>query len=372
VGVRLLALVQKPRGRAPNQRFRIEQWDRHLRDDHGVEVDLLPFESEALSAILYEPGRRAEKALLVLRDFVRRAGALGTARRYDGVLVLREAALLGPPVYEWLLARERIPLIYDFDDAIWTTAPEQTANSAYSWLHFRRKTATITRLAAAVTVGNAFLGRWASQFNRRVSIVPTSIDLDAYPVQPALPPPGPSRPFVIVWSGTFSTLAHLETVRPAIEALARRRPVCMRVICDRPPARPFAGATNDFVRWTAEREAVDIGHGHVGIMPLPDLEFMHGKCGCKALQYMGAGLPAIVSPIGVNADIVANGENGLFATAMDDWINALEALASSTDLRQRFARAGRATVEAGFSARTSAGKFAAAVRAALGAPPPRS
>jgi glycosyltransferase involved in cell wall biosynthesis len=363
--LRALIVVDKAPGVAPGQRFRIEQWAPHLRNEHGIEVDYRPFESPALTRVLYERGRSIEKAVLLLRDTVRRRSIVSLARQYDVVVIYRDAALIGPPLYEWLISRTGIPIVYDFDDAIWTT-PARTvlsANDAFRVLKFVRKTATICRMADVVTVGNAYLASWAREHNREVRVVPTSIDLDAYPLQPPRPEGGP---FTVVWSGTFSTLEHLEEARAPLEALAKRRPVRLNVICDRPLPRPMAGVEMRFTPWKAEEEALSIGTGHVGIMPMPDDEFARGKCGCKALQYMAAGRAAVASPVGVNSDIIRHGENGLLASSVREWTDALDVLASSSALRERIAAAGRKTVEERFSARRSAALFADAIRVAVG------
>src|SRR3954465_3002165 len=98
-------------GRAPGQRFRFEQWAPRLKRDHGIELDLVPFESPELSALLYKPGHVAAKAALVSRDFFRRARVVPLSKNYDAVLVVREAALIGPAIYERLIARRRTPII---------------------------------------------------------------------------------------------------------------------------------------------------------------------------------------------------------------------------------------------------------------------
>jgi len=97
---------------------------------------------------------------------------------------------------------------------------------------------------------------------------------------------------------------------------------------------------------------------HVGIMPVADTRYALGKCGCKALQFMAAGRPTIVSPVGVNGEIVRDGENGLHARSSAEWVEAFERLAASRALRAKLAEAGRRTVEAGFSAEVAAARFA--------------
>ena len=366
--IRLLALVHKPSGLAPGQRFRLEQWAPHLEARHDIRMEFAPFESPRLTEILYRPGHRIEKAARLLRDTWRRRRVLSDARGYDGVVVFREAASLGPAVYERLLARSSVPLLFDFDDAIWIPAVGG-ANGVFSYLHFAGKTATICRLSGAVTAGNEYLASYARRHSDSVFVVPTSIDLSRYPVHPGLPA---DAPFTVTWSGSFSTLKHLDHARAALEAFARRRAFVLRVICDRPPARAMDGVETVYVPWRESGEAEALGAAHVGIMPLPDDPFARGKCGLKGLQYMAVGLPALLSPVGVNSDIIDDGRNGLLAKSTADWVEALERLADSPDLRSKLAAAGRRTVEERYSAEVSAARFAEAVRHALGSRAPRA
>lgn len=369
---RVLAFVHKPKGISPGQRFRLEQWEPHLRGRHGIELDFEPFESAELTELLYQPGRVREKASLMVADFWRRRLAVLRAERYDAAVLYREVASLGPAIYERVLAHRRVPVVLDFDDAIWLPTPSgpRSVNGRFSRLRFAGKTRTIARLASAVTVGNTYLAEWSRRFCRDVTVVPTTIDLARYSVQPSL---RNRDRFVIVWMGSFSTLKYLELVRRPIERLAAERRVEVRVVCDRPFEPGFAGATNTFVRWTADGEARDIGQAHVGIMPLDDTEYSRGKCACKALQYMAAGRACVVAPVGVNADIVKHGVNGLLAADDAEWYEALRALAEDEALRDRLALRGRATVEDGFSSEVGAAAFAEVIeRVARAAPGYRS
>lgn len=359
---RLLVLANKAEGIAPGQRYRFEQWGPYLEREHGITLDLLPFESPRLTEILYRPGHTAQKVAWTAYDFLRRAKVLRIASRYDGILLFREAALLGPAIYEHLLAAIGKPIIYDFDDAIWSPG-QAWKNGIFSRLRFPGKTSAICKLAAAVTVGNDYLADYASQRNGKVFVVPSTIDLLEYP---PIPEPVDEGKFIVCWTGSTSTLVHFEHAREVLERLATVTPLVVKVICSAPPERPIAGAEMRFVPWSTEREAEEVGTCHAGIMPLPDDEVSRGKCAMKALQYMATGRPVVISPVGVNCEVVKNGVNGFLAATVDEWVEALLELAQSPDLRKRMGMAARETVVERFSAEVGSARFAEAVRSALG------
>lgn len=356
--VKLLGLVQKRPGLSPGQRFRLEQWEPVLRRQHGISIDFLPFESPSLTEILYEPGHRVMKSFLVLRDAIRRRRVLSIASDYDAVVIYREASLFGPAILERMLAGAGVPMILDFDDAIWMPGPA-SANGIFSRLTFRSKTATICRLATSVVVGNRYLADYASQYSQHVTIVPSTVDLDLSPLQPE-PPSG--EVLTVVWIGSPTSMPYLELVRNALVRLGQRRETVLRVICSRPLEPPVQGVRTEFVPWKAEEEAIRLGESQIGIMPLPDNEFTRGKCGLKALQYMAVGRPVIASPVGVNSEIINHGSNGLLASTDDEWISAFETLATSPKLRTRMGREGRKTVEDRFSTGIGAAAFARVAR----------
>jgi glycosyltransferase involved in cell wall biosynthesis len=359
--LKLLVLANKARGLAPGQRYRFEQWEPLLERTHGITLDLVPFESPRLSTILYEPGHYATKAAFVSYDAIRRSRLLSRVSSYDGVLVFREAALIGPAIYEHLLARTGKPIIYDFDDAIWSPG-QAWKNGLFSRLRFPGKTSRICKAATTVTVGNEFLADYARRRNQSVFVVPSTIDLADYPL---IPESADEEKFVICWSGSDSTLVHFEHAREALERLAKIVPLVVKVICSTPPVRPIAGAETRFISWSAEREAQDVGDCHAGIMPLPDDEVSRGKCAMKALQYMATGRPVVVSPVGANAQVVKQGRNGLLASSTDEWVASLLRLAKSPSLRARMGSEARKTVQQNYSAEIGSRKFAEAVRSAI-------
>ena len=361
--LRLLVLAPKPAGLSPGQRFRLEQWAPILKERHGIALDFLPFESARLTQLLYKRGHLPQKALWTAWDFLRRLKAVIRARRYDGVVIYREVSLIGPAIYERALATLKVPIFYDFDDAIWHPGHQiSPANGIFSRLHFWGKTGTICRLSSAVLPGNEYLAAYARERNDRVFVLPTSIDLSTYPV---IPEPPMDEGFIVCWTGSTTTLVNFEHARPALERLAKMRKLVVKVICNEPPKRSIEGAKNVFVPWQERGEAEEIGASHAGIMPLPDDEYLRGKCGLKGLQYMATGRPVVLSPVGMNSALIRNGENGFLASTEDEWVEALTRLAESKDLRAGLGAAARRTVEERYSAEVVAAKCAEAIRSVL-------
>ena len=328
---------------SPGQRYRLEQWEPLLRE-RGVEITWAPFEDDELHSVVYKPGQMGKKLQLVTRNLARRLSTIGKASKYDLVYVLREAALLGPAVFERLLYQQSIPFVFDFDDAIFVSY-RSPSNGYLSYLKFASKTKTICRLASHVMVGNPYLAEYARQVNDNVTVIPTTIDTEKYRVPP---PKNDSGPLTIGWTGSYSTVQHLDTLRGALKKLAETEKFRLRVIGT--PSYELAPIDVEAMQWRAATELDDLCAIDIGVMPLPDDNWSKGKCGLKALQFMALGIPTICSPVGVNTDIIQDNQNGFLAGTEAEWVDKLTRLLRSAELRRRLGDAGRATVEQRYSA----------------------
>ena len=346
--MKVLAIVPHEFDTSPGQRFRIEQWEPYLRE-RGVDITYSAFTTRTLGKILYASGHQLEKAAHIAGAYLRQSSRILDARRYDLTYVFREAALIGPAFIESAIAWQGVPVVFDFDDAIFVpyTSP---ANGYLSYLKFFGKTGRLCRLATHVLAGNSYLADYARQFNSEVSLVPTTIDTVRY--RPELRAHRQEGVPVIGWTGSHSTLQHLETAIPALSRLAKRHPFRMVVIGAKAPH--IEGIPTESRTWSAETEVQDLLDVDVGIMPLPDDPWSRGKCGLKALQYMALGIPAVVSPVGVNSEIVKEDVNGFLAGTDEEWIEKLGSLLTNPTLRSRLGRAARRTVEERYSARVVA------------------
>jgi glycosyltransferase involved in cell wall biosynthesis len=233
--------------------------------------------------------------------------------------------------------------IFDVDDAIWL-------------LHDSGFSERIVELCDGVIAGNRWLAGHYEKLGKRVWIVPTSVDTETW--KPAARKP--TGPWTIGWIGTTSNLRYLKMIEePLAEFLRQHSDARLRVICDRRPVlRSVPPGSWEFIKWSAQCELESTQTLSVGLMPLEDSEWARGKCGFKMLLYMAVGLPVIVSPVGVNEEILARAELGRAAISRDDWYRALETLYENRTLGAKMGIAGRKVVEEHYSVRTNVCKLA--------------
>src|SRR5262249_48331671 len=155
-------------------------------------------------------------------------------------------------------------IVFDFDDAVFVSY-RSPSNGYLSYLKFAGKTKEICKLSAHVMAGNPYLAEYARQTNNHVTIVPTSIDTEKYLVR--RDGPEPAVP-VIGWTGSYSTVQHLDTLRAALQKLARSERFRLRVIGT--PEYRLEGVEVEAMPWRSETEVEDLRPADIGIMPLPD------------------------------------------------------------------------------------------------------
>ena len=353
--MRILAVVPYPYDTVPGQRFRIEQWQPLLARDHGIDLTYLPFLDAEAYRFFPRRGHTIRKMANVLRGLARRAGEVRNAGKWDAAYLYREAASIGPALFERLLAR-RIPYVFDFDDAIFIPQTSE-ANRMFSFLKFPRKTDAIVRHAAHVTPGNEYLAEYSRRHNPNVTVIPTTIDTDKYTPRAKADSGVP----VIGWTGSHTTVMYINEMRDVLAGIAKTHPFRLRVI-GAGGFDAFSGIETEEVPWSSAAEVEDLRPIDIGLMPLRDDPWARGKCGLKALQYMSLGIPAVVSPVGVNTEIIDHGRNGFLASTAEEWSARLKELLANPEMRRRMGEAARETVETRYSARVHVPRLAEVFR----------
>jgi len=347
----VIILSPYPPGTAPSQRFRYEHY-LPLLADQGIGFRYESFFKVETWKILYRPGFVLAKVGGILMGYWQRMRLLGGLRSSDYVFIHREASPLGPPVFEWFIAKvARKRIIYDFDDAIWL--PNTSVQNRWvAWLKWHGKVKWICKWAYKVSCGNAYLADYARRYNPRVEVLPTVVDTENthYPR-----PKVPSASVRIGWTGSHSTLPYLRPLLPLLQQLEEEFDLEIIVIADQQP--DFYLRSLKYIPWSKETEIEDLSQIDIGLMPLPNDQWAKGKCGFKAIQYQAIGIPAVASPVGVNPEVILDGETGFLADTPEQWLNALRTLVQDEALRQAMGRKGRQHIQANYSVSATTEQF---------------
>lgn len=350
---KILFITSHRRNRAPGQRFRFEQFYTYL-ESNGFHCEHSNLISDDDDAHLYSKGKYFQKYGILMKAIFRRLKDVSRANEYDIVFIHREALLLGSSYFEKRLSKTKAKLVYDFDDSIWL-GDTSDANKKLRWLKYPGKIAKIISISDVVFAGNKYLANYASYYNSNVKIVPTTIDTDEYKRDPN------SRrtdgKVCIGWTGSITTIKHFEFAIPILRKLKEKYgdKLVIRVIGDKNYTNPELDIKG--IAWSKENEVQELSSFDIGIMPLPDDEWSKGKCGLKGLQYMALEIPAIMSPVGVNSEIIQDGINGYLAKNDQEWLEKLSSLIDNAALRETMGKAARQTVIDKYSTDSEKGNY---------------
>ena len=231
------------------------------------------------------------------------------------------------------------PLVYDVDDSIWLYSP--LAGHA---------AATIAKRSEIIIAGNDYIATWFEPYSSHVRVVPTAIDTEKYCADRRRNNSKKDR-FVIGWIGSSSNLRYLRIIEQCLrDFLLDHRDSEFLIVCDKPlDLDIFPRGQATYVRWSENTEIELINRMDVGVMPLSDDDYAKGKCSYKMLQYMACGIPVIISPIGMNKEILQKGTLGLAATSPSEWYEAFSFYYRNTSVARDHGEKGRHVAEQSYS-----------------------
>ena len=87
-------------------------------------------------------------------------------------------------------------------------------------------------------------------------------------------------------------------------------------------------------KWTKENEVIDLQGIDIGVYPLEDSQWVLGKSGLKAIQYMAFAIPTVASNVGTTSQIIDHLEDGWLVDTQEEWYKALLTLIKDPDLRR--------------------------------------
>lgn len=361
---RMLVLCPFPRGVAAGQRLKFEQYYGDWRSA-GWDVEVAPFMDRHLWDVLYQRGYLGTKLLGVAKGYLRRLRDLCRVPRYDIIYCHMNVTPLGTSAFERLTRALARRLVYDLEDNVFLDASrvgQDHPNPLLPYLRGAGKYRYLTREADHVVASSPALRDRCELLNRHHASTYISSSVDAERFIPA------GRycndgVVTIGWTGTFSSRPYLDLLRPVLARLATQRSFRLRVIGNFPYELP--GVSVEVIGWTEAREIEDLQGIDIGIYPLPLDDWVSGKSGLKAIQYMMMGIPCVATDVGTTPLIIRDGDNGLLVRSEEDWLQALSRLLDDPGLRRRLGQKARLDAAAKYSTHAIAGEYRAVLASVM-------
>ncbi len=272
---------------------------------------------------------------------------------YDAVFIQRKR-LRGPA--RLIAGRTAKRIVFDFDDSImYRNSLAESPDSRLRASSFRK----MAGMCDSIIVGNSFLRDQTVPFtDARVTIVPTVVDVEKYGLRDHYSAPGGAA--TLGWIGAHGSIHYLERLKTALDRMhERNQGLKLRIVCD--TFMKCGRMPVEERRWSMESELDELRSFDIGLMPLLDDPWSRGKCGFKIVQCLGAGVPVVCTPVGVNRDIVTHGVEGFWASNDDEWVDGVLKLAADPGLRAAMGQAGRKKVMERYSVKSAYPLFKDAV-----------
>jgi len=335
----ILFIASHRLNRSPSQRFRFEQYLAYLKEQ-GFDYRFSHAISVEDDQIMYGKRHYFKKFFILLKIFRIRIKDWLSYNKHDIIFVQREAMMIGSTFFERRIKKSKAKFIFDFDDSIWLMDTSD-GNKRFEWMKNPEKTARNIHYADMVFAGNTYLADYAYHYNKNIKIIPTTIDTEHYKPLSKI---RQTEEVIIGWSGSITTIKHFEFALDFLKVIKKKFGNKVSIVVVGDGAYVNKELSIKGLPWIAEKEIEVLNSFDIGIMPLPDDEWAKGKCGLKGLQYMALEIPTIMSPVGVNTEIIQQGNNGFLASTTDEWISCLSQLIEDAELRKCVGKAGRETV----------------------------
>ncbi len=335
---KILVICPYPEDQAAGQRLKYEQYFRSW-EENGFEIEVSEYMDQNLWEIVYEKGNYLRKCFGVLKGHLRRYRDLFLIWRFDVVYIFQWTTPFGIGLYDYLIRLLSKKIIYDLEDfVVLKKGEEENPNPLLKFIRSNRKTDFLIKNSDYIITSSPSLNDYCLNKNKKKksSFISSSVDTNKFK---------PSNNYkndhkiVIGWTGTFGSKPYLDLLREVFIELGKSYEFKLRFITNFDYQLP--GLDLEVIRWSKESEVLDMQSLDIGVYPLEDSEWVKGKSGLKAIQYMAFGLPIVASNLGINPDLISHNINGLLASNNDEWLDHLKKLVEDSELRRDLGLAAR-------------------------------
>ena len=349
---KILILCPYPQNVAAGQRFKYEQYfDSWTMEGYSLEVS--SFFDEKTWHILYKDRNFIRKVIGTVKGYILRIKFLFLLRRYHIVYIFMWVTPLGSSLFERLVRKFSKNLIYDFDDSVFLESnTPQSMNLGLSGV--TRKSRYLISYADRVILSSPYNLDFClkNNFKNQAVYIPCSIDTDRFKEKQQV---HESKKIVIGWTGTFSSIPYLDSLKEPLLKLSKQVPFKLLLITNFDYS--FKDIDVEVIHWNRNSEIEDLHSIDIGIYPVTLDQWSLGKGGLKVIQYMSIGIPSVATNYGTACDIIEDGVNGFLVNNDDEWIDRLKELISDVTLRKNLGLAARKDAENLYSTKVVQSKY---------------
>jgi glycosyltransferase involved in cell wall biosynthesis len=341
INKKILFLVPYPINKAPSQRLKFEQYYSYF-EKNGFELTHHSFIDINFWGIIYKKGHYLKKIIYTLKGYFNRTLELFTLRKYDAVYIHLWITPIGPPLFEFLVHLISKKIIYDIDDLVYIrNNPHE--NNFRKIIKGKSKSLYLIKHSNHVITCTPHLDSYVKKYNLNTTDISSTINTEEYK-----PTKNENKKITLGWSGSHSTGRYLYLLKNVLLKVNKIHPFRLLVIGYE--AFHIEGLDIDCREWNPETEVKDLNEIDIGLYPLPlEQEWVLGKSGLKALQYMALEIPTIATAVGANFRIINDKESGFLVQTEAEWEEKILLLMSDIQLREQIGKKARELVEKNYS-----------------------
>ena len=325
---KILFICPYPIDTVPGQRLKYEQYFETFKNS-GYEVTVYPFFSEAVYRNLYKKNKFFIKVFGVLFGFVKRILTIFILRKYNVVYIFLNVVPLGKNLIEKLYVLVSKKIIYDIDDLVYLL---ETSKENWFVKKFKssKKYEFLIKNANYVITCTNYLDNYVKKINKNSLNIPSTVDTKKY--IPSVFIKKNKKDIVLGWTGSFSTYPYLDLIKDPLNKIIEKHGCKFNLICSVKEKTEIKNCK--FVQWSSSKEVNQIKKIDIGLYPLPNYEWVNGKSGLKAIQFMSLGIPVIATNNKVNKRVIKHNQTGYLAEDFDDWYHYMDLIIRNNALRK--------------------------------------
>jgi len=352
---KILVLCPYPYDEAAGQRLKYEQYFYDWKE-RGIDITLSPFFSKKTWNILYKEGYLLRKIFGTFSGYFRRILDLKRVHAFDKVYIFMWIAPIGGIFLEKIFRSFAKKLIFDFDDSIhlFKNENQNDKGSMSSLFKSTKKTNYMIRFSDAVITSSENNLTYCSNKNLKGNafFIPCSLNTERF-IPKKLD--NRSRKITIGWTGTFSSIDYLDSIKNVFYRINEMHDVNFRLITNFEYVIP--GINLEIIPWNKSSEIEDLHLIDIGLYPLVRSEWALGKGGLKVMQYMSIGIPSVSTDFGMASSIITNEIDGFLVNTEDEWVSRISELIDSEDLRRSMGVLARKKIVENFSTEATKLKY---------------